>query len=124
MCLAKTWGYGQSLTPVSCTQLRSLEKLRQLRSVRCVNWETLPLSGFEALIRLPGVTELDLTNCTSITDNILRQFRSVQSRVEILVLSGCDKITDEGILHLTTLIFLKDLRCVFGSFWKASMRHF
>jgi len=106
----QAWGYGQSLTPASCDQLSSLEKLHHLRSVKMANWSTLTLRGFKAMIGLKRLVELDVTNCVSITDNYLRCFRSVQSNLKILVLNGCERITDNGLTHLSILRHLTELR--------------
>lgn len=109
-CVVQAWGYGQSLTNASCDQLSSLEKLHHLRTVKLVNWSTLPLRGFRTIIGLKHVTELDVTNCVAITDNYLRCFRSIQSNLKILKLNGCERITDNGLAHLSTLKQLTELK--------------
>lgn len=106
----QAWGYGLSLTPASCDQLSSLEKLHHLRSVKLTNWSTLTLRGFKAMIGMKCLVELDVTNCVSITDNYLRCFRSIQSNLRILILNGCGRLTDNGLTHLSVLRNLTELR--------------
>ena len=106
----QAWGYGQNLTPASGAQLSALQKLRHLRSIKLTNWSTLPLNGFQTIVGLKSVTELDLTNCRSVGDNYLRCFRSISSKLKLLILSGCSKITDRGITHLSALQHLTELR--------------
>ena len=67
------------------------------------------MSGFKGIIGLECIMELDVTNCVAITDNYLSCFRSVQSKLRVLVLNGCERITDKGITHLSTLKHLTEL---------------
>jgi len=89
--------------------IEHLSKLTCLKTLYLARINNITDLGFKHLLQLTKLQKLHLSLCRNLDDSVLRHLSTALIELRFLDLTGCRKVTEDGIVHLAQLKSLKVL---------------